>query len=77
MAWYRKDACMASRTGSFPRNANERFEMPPETSAPGQRSLSNGTASMNAFANPPCSSMPVATARTFGSRITSSGANGV
>ena len=48
--------------------------MPPETSAPGHRSLSSGIASMNAFAKPACSSIPVATARTFGSRTISSGA---
>ena len=41
---------------------------------PGQRSLISGSASMNAFAKAACSSIPVATARTFGSRITSSGA---
>ena len=75
MAWYRKDACIASRTASFPRKAKERFETPPETSAPGHRSFRSGIASMNAFAKPACSSMPVATARMFGSRMMSSGAN--
>ena len=75
IAWKRNEACIASRTASFPRNANERFETPPETSAPGQRSFSSGIASMNAFAKPACSSIPVATARMFGSRTMSSGAN--
>ena len=48
--------------------------MPPDTSTPGQRALSSGTASMNAFANRSCSSIPVATARTLGSKTMSSGA---
>ena len=47
--------------------------MPPEMSAPGQRSLRSGIASMNDFANAACSSMPVATASTFGSSTMSSG----
>jgi hypothetical protein len=47
----------------LPRNEKERFETPPLVFEPGQRSLSSGSASMNAFANPLCSSMPVATAR--------------
>ena len=38
-------------------------------SEPGQRSLISGSASMNAFAYWSCSSIPVATARTFGSKI--------
>ncbi len=48
--------------------------MPPLVLAPGQRSLISGSASMNAFANPLCSSIPVATASTFGSKTRSSGA---
>ena len=48
--------------------------MPPLVRAPGQRSLISGSASMNAFANSLCSSIPVATARTFGSKTMSSGA---
>ena len=43
--------------------------MPPLVRAPGQRSLISGSASMNAFAKPLCSSIPVATASTFGSKI--------
>ena len=48
--------------------------MPPLVFAPGQRCLISGSASMNALANSLCSSMPVATARTFGSKTMSSGA---
>ena len=48
--------------------------MPPLVREPGQRSLISGSASMNAFAKPLCSSIPVATARTFGSKMMSSGA---
>ena len=48
--------------------------MPPLTCAPGQRSLISGIASMNAFAKSSCSSIPVATASTFGSKTMSSGA---
>ena len=65
---------MASRTTSLPRNANERFEMPPLVCAPGQRSLMGCSDSMNAFAKPACSSIPVATASTFGSKTMSAGA---
>ena len=43
--------------------------MPPLVRAPGHRSLISGSASMNAFANSSCSSIPVATARMFGSKI--------
>ena len=47
--------------------------MPPLVRAPGQLALISGSASRNDFAKPRCSSMPVATARTFGSKMTSSG----
>ena len=47
----------------------------PRDERPGQRSFRSGIASMNDFANPACSSIPVATASTFGSRTMSSGAN--
>ena len=47
--------------------------MPPLVFAPGQRSLRSGSASMYAFAKPLCSSMPVATARMFVSKMMSSG----
>src|SRR6266702_3741188 len=73
-AWERNAECMASRTTSLPRNENDRLEMPPLVRAPGQRSLISGRASMNAFAYPLCSEMPVATASTFGSKMTSSAA---
>ena len=53
----------------MPRNENERFEIPPLVRAPGQRSLISGSASMKFFAYSSCSSIPVATARTFGSKI--------
>ena len=74
IAWKRNAECIASRTTSLPRNAKLRFEIPPLVFAPGQRSLMSGSASRNAFAKPRCSSIPVATARTFGSKIRSSGA---
>ncbi len=48
--------------------------MPPDTLTPGQRSLISPAASMNAFANAACSSMPVPTARMLGSKMMSSGA---
>ena len=41
---------MASRTTSLPRNANDRFVMPPLVREPGQRSLISGSASMNELA---------------------------
>ena len=47
--------------------------MPPLVREPGQRSLISGSDSMNAFAKPLCSSIPVATASTFGSKTMSSG----
>ena len=47
--------------------------MPPLVRAPGQRSLISGSASRKAFAYRSCSSIPVATASTFGSKIRSSG----
>ena len=49
-AWNRNAECMASRTTSLPRNANDRLEMPPLVRAPGQRCLISGSASMNALA---------------------------
>ena len=73
MAWKRNAECIASRTTSLPRNENERFEMPPLVRAPGQRSLISGSASMKLSAKRLCSSMPVATASTFGSKTMSSG----
>ena len=51
--------------------------MPPLVREPGQRSFSSGSASMNAFAKPLCSSIPVATASTFGSKTMSSGSPAV
>ncbi len=51
--------------------------MPPLVREPGQRSLSSGSASMNALAKPLCSSIPVATASTFGSKTMSSGSPAV
>ena len=39
IAWYRNAEWIAWRTRSFPRKLNDRFETPPETFAPGQRSL--------------------------------------
>jgi hypothetical protein len=50
VAWYRKALCIASRTTSLPRNEKDRFETPPLTLAPGQRSLIRRVASMKATA---------------------------
>ena len=46
MAWYRKTEWIASRIGSLPRNANETFDTPPDTSAPGRLALIRRVASM-------------------------------
>ena len=46
MAWKRKTAWIASRTGLLPRKENETLEMPPETRAPGRFSLIQRVASM-------------------------------
>ena len=73
MAWYRNAECIARRTGSFPRNENERLDTPPLTFTPGHRCLISRVASMNAFANSLCSSIPVPTARMFGSMMMSLG----
>ncbi len=45
-AWNRKTEWIASRTGLLPRNENETFETPPDTSAPGRFSLIHRVASM-------------------------------
>ena len=50
MAWYRKAACIASRTTSLPRNENDRLLMPPLTLTPGQLALICTVASMKFFA---------------------------
>ena len=63
---------MASRTRSFPRKLNERFETPPETLVPGNRSFRIRVASMNALPYSACSSIPVAIARMQGSKMMSS-----
>ena len=47
--------------------------MPPLVCTPGQRSLISASESMKFFAYSLCSSIPVATARTFGSKTMSSG----
>ena len=49
MAWYRKTAWMASRTGLLPRNENDTFEMPPEMCTPGRFSLIQAHASMKSM----------------------------
>ena len=64
---------MASRTTALPRNEKERFETPPLVSEPGQRSLISPCASMKLRAKRSCSCMPVATARMFASKMSSSG----
>ena len=47
--------------------------MPPLVRAPGQRSLISGSASRKFLAYRSCSSIPVAIASTFGSKMMSSG----
>jgi hypothetical protein len=49
-AWNRNAEWIASRTTSLPRKENDRFEIPPDVRAPGQRCLISGSASRNAFA---------------------------
>ena len=72
-AWYRNAEWIAWRTGSFPRNEKDRLETPPETFTPGQRRLISRVPSMNALAKSLCSSIPVAIARMFGSKMMSDG----
>ena len=48
MQWNRNTACIASRTGSLPRNAKLRFETPPEIWACGRVSRIVRVASMKA-----------------------------
>ena len=50
MAWYRNAECIASRTGSLPRNENERLLTPPLTRAPGHVFLMVRVASMKSTA---------------------------
>ena len=73
MAWKRKTAWIASRTGLLPRKEKLTLEMPPETLAPGRFSLIQRVASMKSLPYDACSSMPVATAKTLGSKMMSSG----
>ena len=73
IAWYRKTAWIASRTGLLPRKQKLTLEMPPETRAPGRFSLIQRVAWMKSWPYVACSSMPVATANTFGSKMMSSG----
>ena len=73
MAWNKKAVCIASRTTLLPRKLNDRFEMPPLVFTPGHASLMRRTDSMKLFAYSLCSSIPVAVARTFGSKMMSVG----
>ncbi len=66
---------MASRTTSLPRNENDRLLTPPLILTPGHVALMMRAASMKFFANSLCSSMPVAIARMFGSKMMSVGSN--
>ena len=74
IASLRKIACMASRTVSLPRKAKDRLLIPPLIRAPGQRAFSRGSDCRKASAYSSCSTSPVATASTLGSRMMSSGA---
>ena len=73
IAWYRNAECMASRTALLPLNANERFDTPPEVSAPGRFAFIQRTASMKSTAYLACSSMPVPIDRMFTSNMMSQG----
>ena len=73
MAWYRNAECIASRTTSLPRNENETLLRPPLTCTCGQAARIFAVASMKSRAYRSCCSMPVATAKMFGSKMMSSG----
>ena len=49
MAWNRKTAWIASRTGLLPRKENDTLEMPPEMCTPGRFSLIQAHASMKSI----------------------------
>ncbi len=49
IAWKRKTAWIASRTGLLPRKLKLTFEMPPETFAPGRFSLIQRVAAMKSW----------------------------
>ena len=66
---------MGSRTGLFPLNEKDRLLTPPEILEPGHESLIFLIESMKFIANRLCSSIPVATARIFGSKMISWGSN--
>ena len=72
MAWNRNTAWIASRTGLLPRNENDTFEIPPEMCTPGRFSLIQAQASMKSIPYVACSSIPVASAKQFGSKMMSS-----
>ena len=59
----------------MPRKANDTFDTPPEVREPGNSTFSRATASMNETAYALCSSIPVAIAKMFASRMMSSGRN--
>ena len=65
---------MDSRTALLPLNANERFDTPPEVSAPGRFALIHLTASMKSTAYLACSSIPVPIESILTSKMISSGA---
>ena len=72
MAWSRNAECIASRTALLPRNEKDRFDTPPETWQCGSSARMRFVASMKAIAYSLCSSIPVATAKMFGSKMMSS-----
>ena len=65
---------MASRTALLPLNAKDRFDTPPEVSAPGRLVLIHLTASMKSTAYFACSSMPVPIESMLTSKMMFSGA---
>ena len=73
MAWKRKTECIASLKTLFPLKLNETFEMPPDKETPGHSFLISAQASIKARPYSLCSSIPVATAKTLGSKIISCG----
>ena len=69
--WNKNTECIASLSVSFPLKLKETLEIPPDIEEHGQQLLISLHASMNDFPYSLCSVMPVATAKTFGSKIIS------
>ncbi len=75
IAWKRNTEWIASRMAALPRKENERLLIPPLTRACGSSRLMKRTVSIKSSAYLRCSSIPVPTGKTLGSKMMSSGAN--